>query len=611
MTPTRSEKPGRSKKQRIDPSYRNGKSPETDAWITLFFIENHLDYFGYPEMVASPEQIRFLVFIENDERYYPCTDRTFETITRRKRPNFLTKRYNDILQKILALIDDINLAPYEKNQLENLIRIKFGHETRDKLMLPSRIEKRLLRIFLTWSQIEDPWLYEKGRRNQRADAVLQSEALQNALNRVDTSTFRTSQTLSAMKQKIECLKFLRLIALTAEHSLWESNAGATFSDAQYLKLFNRPVTGAGMEPLLEFLGLNQSQEATEQGVSKKILWLAEEAGEIMFDLSVINFLTGLGHKVIIVFKDGPLFTKVDLRDAREDPILARELESAVFIEEKTLSKNDLVNILTSDNKVFVISDGTREDLNLLLTSTSFARIFKEVDGVISRGITQRSRLFDTHFQFTQDIFNISTETNKRLAVFYKAKHAAVIKYSHKALEGKARKIIEQMIQAKKQGMTVIFYSAIIGSIPGKIQIAKRIITVFIRHLEKNFAKTCIINPSEYYEPGMDADDLMYMWEIVQRSGYIDIWRFQTYSDIVQAFQIMGIKVPPEWVGKDATYSTGCTKEMKIALDVQRKHPEMQIIGPAKEKFMRRDEYGIGKMFDRRLSESSMSETSAA
>jgi len=93
-----------------------------------------------------------------------------------------------------------------------------------------------------------------------------------------------------------------------------------------------------------------------------------------------------------------------------------------------------------------------------------------------------------------------------------------------------------------------------------------------------------------------------MWEIVQRSGLIDIWRFQTYDDILKAFQIMEIKVPPEWVGKDATFSTGCTKEMKIATEVQRERPEMQIIGPSQEKFLRRQEYGIGKMYDRRLDE---------
>jgi hypothetical protein len=42
--------------------------------------------------------------------------------------------------------------------------------------------------------------------------------------------------------------------------------------------------------------------------------------------------------------------------------------------------------------------------------------------------------------------------------------------------------------------------------------------------------------------------------------------------------------------------------MKVALEVLEKHPEMQIIGPSKEKFMRRNEYGIGMMHDKRLTE---------
>jgi hypothetical protein len=223
-----------------------------------------------------------------------------------------------------------------------------------------------------------------------------------------------------------------------------------------------------------------------------------------------------------------------------------------------------------------------------------------VDGIISRGPEQKRRLFDTHFQFTRDVFNISGSSADSVEISYKPRHFEAVKFAHADLEKKARRIIEQMREAKKKGMTVIFYSGIIGSIPGKINIAKKIMSVGIQHLKNQFAMTFIINPSEYFEPGMDADDLMYMWEIVQTSGLIDIWRFQTYDDISQAFQIMGKKVPPEWVGKDATYSTGCTIEMNIALEVQKKHPEMQIIGPAKEKFMRRQEYGVGKMYDRKF-----------
>ena len=107
----------------------------------------------------------------------------------------------------------------------------------------------------------------------------------------------------------------------------------------------------------------------------------------------------------------------------------------------------------------------------------------------------------------------------------------------------------------------------------------------------------IINPAEHFIEGMDGDDLMYMWERVQRSGFIDVWRFQTVEDIEESFAILGRKVPPQWSGKDSTYSTGCTKEMRIALDVQSKNREMQLIGPEPRLFFRRGEYGVGKYFD--------------
>jgi hypothetical protein len=42
--------------------------------------------------------------------------------------------------------------------------------------------------------------------------------------------------------------------------------------------------------------------------------------------------------------------------------------------------------------------------------------------------------------------------------------------------------------------------------------------------------------------------------------------------------------------------------MAIALQVQKQHPEMQIIGPSSDRFMRRRDYGIGKMYDRRLTD---------
>ncbi len=580
------------------PLRHTGSNPETDAWLTSFYIENHLDFFTYPDHAATEEQVRFMVYTEEGERYYPCSDQMYEAIISRKQPAFVQENYGRVLKRLLDLINRQIEDDYEKAYLKALIVNKHHLDTRDEIIIPTRLEKRLMSIYLKRTLIEDPFQAEKAERNRRAHSVLNTQAFQDALNYVARDALRhPPDTLADIKSLIAEVEFKRLLCAANSPTLWMADPKAPLTRKDFLEIFDQPLIGEGLKPLLQFLGLGRPN-----GRKRKLLWLADEAGEFVMDLALIRLLVTHGHKVIIAFKDGPLYTKTTLRDMFNDPALETDMDQIAVIEDPNLSKNQLVRTLRGDIPVLALSDGTCEIANLLLTSTTFARIFKEMDAVITRGPECRRRFMETHFRFTQDVYNITRQNDGNICVGFKPRHAGVIKFSHQDLENKAQTIIDQMKAAKADGMTVIFYSGIIGSIPGKIDMAKRIMSVYVNHLGQQSAQTFIINPSEYYEPGMDADDLMYMWEIVQRSGQIDIWRFQTYDDIVEAFQIMEKKIPPEWVGKDATYSTGCTKEMTIAIDVQRHHPEMQIIGPARERFMRRQDYGVGKMYDRRLTD---------
>jgi len=600
MRPCRSTA-SRTPKKKAVPLYQADLDPATDAWVTAFFIENHLDYYSYPDQVASPEQIRFMVRTEPEDRYYPCTDQVFEAIIFRNNSALLQEAYQKIYQRMLHLIDEQIEDEREKQYLKALVSIKYRHETRDEFMIPSRLEKRLMKIFINRTQIEDPCLFTKISRNQRVHAALNSRAYQNAINSLDSGEFATlPQTLAEFKNILELLELKRLLTLCVEKRLWEDDGSVSFKETDYQAFFSRQITGDGWTPLLDFLGLGTIGGIKGKAQPRKILWLADQAGEFMVDIAIIRHLAKRGHKIVIAFKEAPIFTTIDFYDAQEDAVLRKELANALWIKDRRLGKNELIRILRSEENIIVVSDGSRETLNLLLCSTAFARTFKEVDGVISRGVYQRRHFFETRFQFTQDIFNISAGPDHSVDIRYKPRHPSVIKFSHEELEKRASAIIARMDEAKRKGMIVMFYSGIIGSIPGKLKVAQQVMNTFIGHLKEQSSKTFIINPSEYFETGMDADDLMYMWEIVQRSGLIDIWRFQSYDDIFKSFQLMSKKVPPEWVGKDATYSTGCTKEMKIALDVQQKNPEMQIIGPSREKFMRRGEYGIGKLYDQSL-----------
>lgn len=563
-----------------------------DAWFTSFFLKNHIDPFAYPQKVGTREQIEFMVYLEENERYYPCSDKMFETIMSRTYPTYLKQCYKSVLNRIISMVDELIESEYDNHYLKTLILIKYEDEINTGLLLPSRLEKRLYKIFLTRTHIENPYSPGKRLANRKVANFLRSETFKKALNHIGESQLTPKgMSLFKLREKIKEIEFRRLLSMMVHDSLWKGDNPRIPSLSKMKQMLDAGITGSGHAPLTELM----------KAKKQKILWLADEAGEVVIDLAIVKFLAGLGHAVIFAVKEAPFFNRVCLADTRTDPVLQKELETAHFIHEKTISKNNLVKLLKHDQNIYVLSDGTREDLNLLLTSTTFSRIFKEVDCVISRGNTQKQILIDSHFRFTQNIINISIEKNT-LSISYKPKHPDFIKFSHWQLEDKANEIIDEMIAAKKNGMTVMFYSGIIGSIPGKIDVAKKIMSTHIRHLEKKSANLFIINPAKYYEPGMDADDLMYMWEIVQRSSFIDIWRFQTADDIAESFALMRKKVPPEWIGKDATYSTGCTKEMRIAQEVQKENPEMQLIGPSVDKFMRRNEYGVGSMYDQRLAE---------
>jgi hypothetical protein len=395
-----------------------------------------------------------------------------------------------------------------------------------------------------------------------------------------------------------------MLKLCVARELWEDGEKkAELPEVDFITVLNRPLRGNGVDALLGYLQRPQDAPGSCSVAPKKILWLSNEAGEIVVDLKIIRFLLGWGHKVILVVKDGFYLNKITRFDVEYDPMLQQELRAATFIKDPAISKKELLEQLKRDTQLFIISDGTQERLNFLLTSTTFARMFKEADVVISKGEEQYRRLFATPFQFTRDIFNVRlSEDGQEVVVSHKPKHPEAVNFSEQDLKEKAQGIIRHMDAAKKNGEKVIFYSAIIGSIPGEMETATQILAAFVGHLRAIYKRSFIINPAEHFVAGMDADDLMYMWEVVQRSCLIDIWRFQTVDDIETSFKLLAREVPPEWLGKDATYSTGCTKEMNIALSVQRAHPEMQIIGPAKERFLRRSEYGIGKLYDRRLSD---------
>ncbi len=576
-----------------DKKERTDKNPEKEAWLANFFTENHIAYEAFPHEVASLEQLRFMVYTEPGQLYYPCSDRTFNAIINKTDSDWLIMNYVKVWEKIKPLVTSIIEDDYKREFLLHLLHIKFRHDTASLVVLPSRVEKRLLHIFVRVSEIDRPLARKKEEMNQKVSRLLNSKAYQEAINDREGLTLETDSPLDEIGLRISFLKLKRLFSLA--FNMEKVMASEELTKERLMELMSTEVAGEGWKHLEETLRSWQSDQEWHY-----ILWKSPLAGSVLLDLEVIKILVRFGVKVIISVKHSFYFDEITMADVMEDPYLTDRFKISEIITDRQISKNDLLDKLKSDKTIFVIDDGTQERFNPLLTSVTFARAFKEADEVFIRSPKDAWCIAHSSFRYTRNMLLRNLDVTDHLDIIFKPKHPKAVRFSEADLRAKAEALIYHLKMEKRRGKTVMFYSAIVGSIPGQLEMAKKILKVFVNYLRKKHKDVVIINPAEHFEPGMDADDLMYMWEIVQRSGLIDIWRFQTYEDIEKAFELMGEKVPPEWVGKDATYSTGCTKEMQIAREVQKEHPEMQIIGPPWEKFLRRKEYGVGKLYDRTL-----------
>lgn len=574
-------------------AHKTGTGPERDAWLTNFFTENHLAFEAFPDIVASPEQLNFIVHMEDEAFYYPCPDELFAAIIEKRADDLLDEDYFRIWRRIEKLVGSVIDDPYRRQYLMILLSIKYSHETASRVLLPTRLEKRLLRVFINLSDIERPLGSVREKQNLRAHRFLQSRLFRETISSPEGLIIEPQANLDEINQQIHLLRLQRLILLSTIESIWKDEKPPVPDTVH--RAVREAIRSEGWQWFCGWL-----RKVMSGSSSPYLLWIGSRSGEIIFDLAIINILIKMGIKVILAVKQAFFYDRISFVDLLEDPTLDELLKGADIISDLKISKKRLLNKLRSDRQLLIISDGTLEEFNPLLTSVTFARAFKEVDLVINRS-PESMQCMNNHFRFTRDLLSVNRHEALDVRITLKERHPDVIHFTEQDLRNKAETLIYMVKKQREKGQKIMFYSAIVGSIPGQLEQAKKILNVFVDHLRSTMENVMVINPAEHFEEGMDADDLMYMWEIFQRSGMIDIWRFQTVHDIEQAFSLLHEKVPPEWSGKDSTFSTGCTKEMEIAMDMQKRFPEMQIIGPSWQRFLRRKEYGVGKLYDRVLS----------
>jgi uncharacterized protein with ATP-grasp and redox domains len=562
---------------------RWGKDPYMDAWLHNFKTENNIEHLMNPENVAPDEQLRFMVALDEQQVYMPCSDVIFTQLLSKHRPKTLHMEYTRIWRFIVRLIRQHGLDKYNERRVIQFCKMRFRQHFNSRIMIPSRLAKRLVSIVLTQCAVTDPYREGKLKANRLAGEFLKRPSTERLIL-ANPPECNSAADIREMRWDLDFLELRRLLYLSTLPVLWQDN------DPSPLEVEAELEKPCGECSRLRLLLGPEDEER------KKILYLPDVSGAFVFDLKIIHSLLRQGHQVVLALKEGFYFNTPTLWEIERDPVLKQATADAHILHDDNVSKNDLLRMLR-EHRFLIISDGTREQLNLYKTSVTFARAWKECDLIIAKGGRNYMNLVGCGLEFTRDIVCFHRSEDGEFHLTTKPRAKWVRKFTEADLHDKAKEIISEMREARATGKSVMFYSAVIGSIPGQTSQAIRVVDTFVRHLRERLENTFIINPAEHFEEGMDGDDLMFMWERVQRSGLLDVWRFQTVEDIETSFALMGRKVPSAWSGKDSTYSTGCTKEMRIALDMQKLHSEMQIIGPSADKFFRRAEYGVGKYYD--------------
>ncbi len=143
--------------------------------------ENNIEYTIDPAKNASPEQLRFMVSLEQDQIYVPCTDEMLTSLLDKRLEPPLLRQYNERWDRIVRLIEDCRADDYTKKKVLALCEHKYRQALTHPTLIPSRLMKRLNTIFLTQSGQDDPSRERKRLLNRRAFAFAQSQEFKNLL----------------------------------------------------------------------------------------------------------------------------------------------------------------------------------------------------------------------------------------------------------------------------------------------------------------------------------------------------------------------------------------------------------------------------------------------
>lgn len=332
---------------------RLGDHPGFDAWFYSFCAENNIEHGINPSGVASPEQLRFMVAMDERQVYAPCSDATFRELAASFHLRSFPPRVRS--QYIAAWRSIIRVVRYEKDRQKRRDMINYcRHRFRGCLALGNILPSRPRQA--AGHHAHQP--FRRGRSVAQRAPVLQrnarlflrSQALQKALGRLPDGL--SAEGIPDLRRALDLAELARLFHLAgrSHHTLTQLIHNCAAAESGKCEL---PDIFTGSEAFIPQV------EELFPGPPRTFLYICAMEGGLALDLRIIQTLLRLGHKVILTLKEAPVYYAPTVWDVDRDPLLVDNLPESHIFKAPAASKNELLRRLR-ENRLLIISDGTGE-----------------------------------------------------------------------------------------------------------------------------------------------------------------------------------------------------------------------------------------------------------
>ena len=106
-----------------------GENVRFDAWLYSMLMDNNIAYGMNPDIVASQEQMAFMVSLARDQVYLPCSDDTFKLLCQQTAPEELRRQYNRSWRIIMRLVRSFTPEGQKRRRILQFCRCSFTPST--------------------------------------------------------------------------------------------------------------------------------------------------------------------------------------------------------------------------------------------------------------------------------------------------------------------------------------------------------------------------------------------------------------------------------------------------------------------------------------------------